>query len=329
MAAVKAQEHAQVDSSKVPRRRPQRGVRAAKPGPIWSSSPRALRRARRRLDTVRVAEQTGADVVTAASRWSADAGTGIRPPEGGPAVAGLFYRCFGDAGYMIRRDARSSASAASTPRRRRAPRAHHLLCRAALEGYRIEIVPEPLIRERLGKGVTPARRSTPDREPLCVPTRSAPPTASRSFPDRPRAVEPRGSKDAQIKGILTAPQSGASRPRCAGSLQQRRRRDRRSSRRAQQLRAALGQHRPRLVHRQVRERDHRAAASAVAGDDLGDVGARARRARRSGTRGRSPPSRRGGGRSCSRRARAGPSGGSERQGVDVVALGSRSGSQPK
>jgi glycosyltransferase involved in cell wall biosynthesis len=67
-----------------------------------------------------------------------------RVPVGGPAIAGLLRRCFGDAAFMIRRDALDRLGGLSDevdP----ADRAHHLLCRAAIAGMRIEVLPEPLV----------------------------------------------------------------------------------------------------------------------------------------------------------------------------------------
>jgi glycosyltransferase involved in cell wall biosynthesis len=151
---------------------------------------------------VRVAERTGADVVTAAAKWSADAGTGIRPPEGGPPVAGLFYRCFGDTGYLIRRDA-FEALGGFDPDSEPGSEDHELLCRAALEGYRIEIVPEPLISERLGEGVTPGEAI--HAKPGAV-LRAYERRATNGLAQLPQVAQAQwalaGSKDAEIRGIL-------------------------------------------------------------------------------------------------------------------------------
>ncbi len=151
---------------------------------------------------VRVAEQTGADVVTAAATWSAESGTGIRPPEGGPPVAGLFYRCFGDTGYLIRREA-FEALGGFDPDADPGSEDHELLCRAALEGLRIEIVPEPLIRERLGEGVTPADAIHAKSGAVL---RAYEQRATDGLVQLPQIAKAQwalaGSKDAQIKGIL-------------------------------------------------------------------------------------------------------------------------------
>ena len=67
-----------------------------------------------------------------------------RVPVGGPAIAGLLRRCFGDAAFMIRRDALERLGGLSDevdP----ADRGHHLLSRAAIAGMRIEVLPEPLV----------------------------------------------------------------------------------------------------------------------------------------------------------------------------------------
>jgi glycosyltransferase involved in cell wall biosynthesis len=149
---------------------------------------------------VRIAEQTGADVVAPASLWSVAGAEGIRAPEGGPLVAGLFYRCFGDAGYLIRRAAFEElggfdASAEPTED-------HHLLCRAALAGRRIETVPEPLLRQRItdenaGEAIHARGEATVrayQEQPL------------NGLAQLPQIAQAQwvlaGSKDAQIKGIL-------------------------------------------------------------------------------------------------------------------------------
>ncbi len=67
-----------------------------------------------------------------------------RVPVGGPPIAGLLRRCFGDAGFMIRSDALERLGGLSEEVER-ADRAHHLLSRAAIAGMRIEVLPEPLI----------------------------------------------------------------------------------------------------------------------------------------------------------------------------------------
>jgi O-antigen biosynthesis protein len=97
---------------------------------------------------VRVGEATGADVVTCASRWEVDGEPGIRVPEGGPPVAGLFYGCFGESGYLISRPAFEALGGFRSAARGDG-KDHELLCRAALEGYRIRVVPEPLFRRAL------------------------------------------------------------------------------------------------------------------------------------------------------------------------------------
>ena len=67
-----------------------------------------------------------------------------RVPVGGPPIAGLLRRCFGDAGFMIRSDALERLGGLSEEVEP-ADRAHHLLSRAAIAGMRIEVLPEPLI----------------------------------------------------------------------------------------------------------------------------------------------------------------------------------------
>jgi len=67
-----------------------------------------------------------------------------RVPVGGPPIAGLLRRCFGDAAFLIRAEALERLGGAS-PEVDPADRAHHLLCRAVIAGMRIEIMPEPLV----------------------------------------------------------------------------------------------------------------------------------------------------------------------------------------
>ena len=202
IAAVKDQEHAEVELVKVRSDARNEGVRAAT-GTYLLFLAEGASVEREAVGTlVRVAEQTGADIVTAASTWSADSGTGIRPPEGGPPVAGLFYRCFGDAGYMIRREA-FEALGGFDPGADPGTEDHELLCRAALEGYRIEIVPEPLIRERLREGVTPGEAIHARSAAIVRAYEQRTTNGLGQLPQIARAQwSLAGSKDAQIKGIL-------------------------------------------------------------------------------------------------------------------------------
>jgi len=151
---------------------------------------------------VAVAEKSGAAIVTSASAWSADAGDGIRAPEGGPPIAGLFYRCFGDTGYLIRRDA-FEALGGFDPESDEGSEDHQLLCRAALEGYEIEIVPEPLIRERLAAGVTPGEAIHAKSGAVL---RAYEQRTQNGLGQLPQIATAQwalaGGKDAQIKGIL-------------------------------------------------------------------------------------------------------------------------------
>ena len=149
---------------------------------------------------VRVAKRTGADVVAPASRWSVGADRGIRPPEGGPAVAGLFYRAFGDGGYLIRRDAFEGLGGFD-PEAEPAED-HHLLCRAALQGRSIEAVPEPLLRQHIAEENAGEAIHAPRQESL---------SAFQQIPldglaELPQIAQAQwilsGSKDAQIQGII-------------------------------------------------------------------------------------------------------------------------------
>ena len=68
----------------------------------------------------------------------------IRVPVGGPAIAGLLRRPFGDLAWLARRSTVAELGAfdrAVHPRWQ----SHELLCRAAIAGVRIEPVPEPLV----------------------------------------------------------------------------------------------------------------------------------------------------------------------------------------
>jgi glycosyltransferase involved in cell wall biosynthesis len=202
IAAVEAQEHPAVELVTVRRGARNEGVRAATGTYLVFLAEGASIEPGAVSTLVRVAEQTGADIVTAASRWSAGAASGIRPPEGGPAVAGLFYRCFGDAGYMIRREAFERLGGFD-PEAEAGSEDHHLLCRAALEGYRIEIVPEPLISEQLGEGVTPGEEIHARSGAVVRAYEERTTNGLAQLPQIARAQwSLAGSKDAQIKGIL-------------------------------------------------------------------------------------------------------------------------------
>jgi O-antigen biosynthesis protein len=149
---------------------------------------------------VRVARRTGADVVAPASRWSVGPHEGIRPPEGGPPVAGLFYRAFGDGGYLIRRDA-FEALGGFDPETEPAED-HHLLCRAALQGRRIEAVPEPLLRQDIPDENAGDAIHAPREESL----RAFQEIPLDGLGELPQIAQAQwilsGSKDAQIQGIV-------------------------------------------------------------------------------------------------------------------------------
>jgi glycosyltransferase involved in cell wall biosynthesis len=94
---------------------------------------------------IRHGEAAEAGVVTCSTRWLfADGGSALRVPEGGPALAGLFYKPFGDPAYAIRRELFERLGGFNPAAGKVAD--HELLCRAALEGARSEVVPEPLVR---------------------------------------------------------------------------------------------------------------------------------------------------------------------------------------
>jgi glycosyltransferase involved in cell wall biosynthesis len=178
------------------------GVRAASGRYLLFLAERAVAEPQAISRLVRVAERTGADIVTAAATWSVGSGSGIRPPEGGPPVAGLFYRCFGDGGYLISRrafEALGGFDAEAEP----GAEDHHLLCRAALEGLAIEIVPEPLIRERLEAGVQPGEAIHADSAAVLSAYEKRASDGLVQLPQIARAQwSLAGSKDAQIRGIV-------------------------------------------------------------------------------------------------------------------------------
>jgi hypothetical protein len=149
---------------------------------------------------VRVAKRTGADVVAPAARWSVGLEEGIRPPEGGPPVAGLFYRAFGDTGYLIRREA-FEALGGFDPESEPAED-HHLLCRAALAGRRIETVPEPLLRQHI-PGENAGEAIHAPREESLRAYQQVPLDGLAELPQIAQAQWVlSGSKDAQIQGIV-------------------------------------------------------------------------------------------------------------------------------
>jgi glycosyltransferase involved in cell wall biosynthesis len=99
---------------------------------------------------VRASERTPADVVSCVTRVGDAERSGLRVPVGGPPLAGLLYPCFGDVGYLIRRQAFERLGGFST-RAEAGSEDDELLCRAALAGVRTTVVPDALL-------------SLPDRE---------------------------------------------------------------------------------------------------------------------------------------------------------------------
>jgi O-antigen biosynthesis protein len=97
---------------------------------------------------VRVAQQTGADVVSCASSSTTAQRPGLLVPEGGPPLAGLFHRSFATAVFLMRREAFEGIGGFD-PRAESASDDHELLCRAALDGCSFQVIPEPLVREPL------------------------------------------------------------------------------------------------------------------------------------------------------------------------------------
>jgi GT2 family glycosyltransferase len=95
---------------------------------------------------VGVAEASGAEVVSCVSRLEDEGATELIVPEGGPPLGGLFYRCFAGGGYLIRRDTFERLGGFD-PAAEPASEDHELLCRAALDGCSMHVVPEPLLRE--------------------------------------------------------------------------------------------------------------------------------------------------------------------------------------
>jgi O-antigen biosynthesis protein len=205
--SLEAQDHPALDVMRVDddgaRGRPEalnRGAREARGKYLLFLADGAAAEPRCVSSLVRVAERTGADVVAPAVRWSLSGKHGIRPPEGGPPVAGLFYRCFGDAGYLIRREVFEALGGFDLDAE--PSEDHHLLCRAALEGRLIEAVPEPLVRQRIsdqnaGEAIHARGEAT---------LRAYQQRPLDGLAQLPQIAQAQwvlaGSKDAQIKGIL-------------------------------------------------------------------------------------------------------------------------------
>jgi glycosyltransferase involved in cell wall biosynthesis len=97
---------------------------------------------------VRVAQQSGADVVSCVAESLTARWPGLIVPEGGPPMSGLFHRCFATSVFLIRRDAFERIGGFDS-RAEAASEDHEMLCRAALEGCSFQVIPEPLVREPL------------------------------------------------------------------------------------------------------------------------------------------------------------------------------------
>jgi glycosyltransferase involved in cell wall biosynthesis len=92
----------------------------------------------------RAAAVSDAEVIAVAVTGDSRRKLVTRVPVGGPPIAGLLRRCFGDGGFMIRRDALERLGGLSEEAEP-ADRAHHLLSKAVIAGMRIEVLPEALI----------------------------------------------------------------------------------------------------------------------------------------------------------------------------------------
>jgi glycosyltransferase involved in cell wall biosynthesis len=144
--SLQAQDHARVEVVVAPSERQRNhAVRPSRAEWLLFLHPRAIPEPRLVAALTSVGEAADAEVVSCATRWLFDdGGHALRAPEGGPPVAGLFYKCFGEAAYAIRRelferlDGFNPAAVGALD--------HELLCRAALAGARFEVVPEPLVQ---------------------------------------------------------------------------------------------------------------------------------------------------------------------------------------
>ncbi len=92
----------------------------------------------------RVAAFSGAEVIAVAVRTGVGGET--RVPVGGPAIGGLLRRCFGDAAFLIRREALARLGGFDSETEP-GDQCHQLLCRAAIAGIAIEIFCEPVVTD--------------------------------------------------------------------------------------------------------------------------------------------------------------------------------------
>jgi O-antigen biosynthesis protein len=116
---------------------------------------------------VRVAAKTGAEVVTCPSRFRSDRAEAFRVPEGGPPLGGLFYGCFGEGAYMIRRGSLDRAGGFD-PTVEAAAQDHELLCRVALAGDEFSVIPEPLVRRSARDASRAAAIDPPTTDPAIL-----------------------------------------------------------------------------------------------------------------------------------------------------------------
>ncbi len=131
---------------------PAESIAAAVPAAARPTAERVLflpAGARLRPDAVEVIERAAGSggseliAIAIAIEPDGDAAAVTRVPVGGPAIAGLLRRALGDAAFVVsvaaleRLGGFDSAVDASD-------QAHHLLCRAAIAGIQIDVLPEPL-----------------------------------------------------------------------------------------------------------------------------------------------------------------------------------------
>lgn len=100
------------------------------------------------IETIeRATTASDAEVIAVALKVrSGEHGALTRVPVGGPAIAGLLRRCFGDAAFMIRRETLEHLGGFD-PGVEAADQAHHLLCRVAIAEIAVEVLPEPIVTD--------------------------------------------------------------------------------------------------------------------------------------------------------------------------------------
>jgi len=116
------------------------------------------------IETLERAAASGAEVIAVAVALTPErrARAVTRVPVGGPVTAGLLRRCFGDAAFVIRRTTLERLGGAD-PDTEPPMQAHQLLCRAAISGVAIEVLPEPLVTDLPPGALGPMTIAEPTR----------------------------------------------------------------------------------------------------------------------------------------------------------------------